>query len=144
MVGMSRRTRQVAGAIRDELVQITQRELNDPRISAVGMVTYSGIELSPDHRNATVYVSFMGEAKSSPKVKEALAALAHAGGFFRSALHKRLSMKVIPHLRFVYDPMFDRAATINVALREAADVEAQAAATKSAASGSETESGDDE
>ena len=127
---MSRRSRQVASAIRDELVLITQRELSDPRIRAVGMITFSNVEIAPDHKNANVYVSFMGQPKNSPLVKDALKALESASGLFHRILLKRLQMKAVPKLRFVYDDLFDRAATINSALKEAADFEASASEEK--------------
>ena len=130
MQEMSRRTRQLASLIRDELVQIAQRELNDPRIAKVGMLTFSGIEISPDHRNAMVYMSFMGQEEKSPAVQDALAALASASGFFHRQLLKRLQVKAVPKLQFRFDSMFDKAATINVALKEAAEVEKEAAEEK--------------
>lgn len=124
MQEMSRRTRQVANAVRDELVQMIHRDLNDPRIQKVGMITVSGIKLSPDHKNATVYVSFMGKPEKSPEVKNALAALQSATGFFHRALLKRLQVKAVPKLIFRFDSVFDNAATIHIALTEAAEKEA--------------------
>lgn len=97
---MSRRSRQLASAIRDELVQITQRELNDPRLKAVGMITFSGVELSSDHKNANVFVSSMGQPKDSPQVKAAFQALESAAGLYRRFLLKRLATKAVPQLRF--------------------------------------------
>lgn len=141
---MSRRSRQVASAIRDELVQITQRELNDPRLKAVGMITFSGVELSPDHKNANVFVSFMGQPKDSPQVKAALQALESAAGLFRRLLLKRLATKAVPQLRFRYDDLFDKAAEVGVALKSAADFEAALAAEKAAANPAKKSSDEEE
>ena len=110
---MSRRSRQVAAAIREELVIITQKELSDPRLERVGFITFSEVQISPDHRNATVFVSFMGKDENSQEVKDALAALQNASQYFHRQLVKRLRMKSHPHLRFKYDRGFDRAAQLS-------------------------------
>ena len=123
MQDMNRRTRQVANLIREELVDITRREIHDPRVTNVGMITFSSVDLSPDRRNATVYVSFMGQEADSETVKGALAALRSASGFYHRLLVKRLKMRNIPQLIFRYDQGFDRAAVIQSALKEAEDIE---------------------
>lgn len=126
----NRRSRQVANAIRDELVSIARKDISDPRLEKVGMITFSGVELADDYRNATVWVSFMGKTKDSPEVKNALEALQSASKFIHRLLIKRIPMKVHPHLSFKYDPAFDRAAVIGEALAEAAEVEKNAALEK--------------
>lgn len=126
----NRRSRQVANAIRDELVTIARKDISDPRLENVGMITFSGVELADDYRNATVWVSFMGKTKDSPEVKDALIALQSASKFIHRLLIKRIPMKVHPHLSFKYDPAFDRAAVIGEALAEAAQVEKDAALEK--------------
>lgn len=128
MQEMSRRSRQVADAIRDELVIIAQRDISDPRLTKVGMVTFSGVVLSADHKNATVYVSFMGKEEDSPEVQDAIRALQSASGFIHRLLLKRLKMKAHPRLFFKFDRMFDRAAVVHTALHEAADKEKRAKA----------------
>lgn len=127
MQEMSRRTRQVASAIREEIVKITSREISDPRLEKVGMLTICGVELSPDHRNAMVFVSFMGKEEKSQEVQDAMKALQHAAAYMHRLLVKRIPMKVHPHLSFKYDRMFDRAAVISEALHEAADKEQETA-----------------
>lgn len=126
----NRRSRQVANAIRDELVTIARKDISDPRLERVGMITFSGVELADDYRNATVWVSFMGKSKDSPEVTDALEALQSASKFIHRLLIKRIPMKVHPHLSFKFDPAFDRAATIGEALNSAAEVEKQAALEK--------------
>ncbi len=127
MQEVSRRTKQVANAIRAELVSIAQREISDPRLERVGMVTFSEVVLSTDHKNATVYVSFMGKEEKSQEVQDALKALQSAAGFIHRLLLKRIAMKSHPKLYFKFDTAFDRAAVVQEALNEAAEVERQAA-----------------
>lgn len=126
----NRRSRQVANAIREELVTIARSDISDPRLERVGMITFSGVELADDYRNATVWVSFMGKTKDSKEVQEALEALQSASKFIHRLLIKRIPMKVHPHLSFKYDPAFDRAAVIGEALESAAQVEKNAALEK--------------
>lgn len=123
MQEMSRRTRQMSNAIRDELVKMISREISDPRVERVGMITVSGIKLSPDHKNAMVFVSFMGKDEKSTEVQEALQALESASGYFHRLLLKRLRTKNVPQLSFRFDSLFDRAATVQTALKEAAEKE---------------------
>lgn len=131
MQEISRRHRQVANAIREELVTILRKDISDPRLDAAGMITISGVEVHEDMRNATVWVSFMGKAENAKEVKEALAALKSAGAFIHRLLIKRISMKVHPRLLFRFDNMFDRAAVISTALHEAEAVEKETARVRS-------------
>jgi ribosome-binding factor A len=73
-------------------------ELKDPRI---GFVTVTGVETSPDLRQARVFVSVLGSAK---KRKLSLEGLAAAHGVLQSRLARELRMKRTPTLAFEYDP----------------------------------------
>jgi ribosome-binding factor A len=117
----------VANGIREELVTIMRKDISDPRLEAAGMITVSGVELTEDMRNATVWVSFMGKAADAPEVKGAIEALRSAEKFIHRLLIKRISMKVHPRLSFKFDPIFDRAATVSGALGEAAELEKETA-----------------
>ena len=123
----SRRHRQVASAIREELVTIARKDISDPRLERVGMITFSGVDLTPDLRNATVWVAFMGKQEGDADVQEALKALQSSAQFIHRLLIKRIPMKIHPLLSFKFDKGFDRAATVNMALHEAADVEKETA-----------------
>jgi ribosome-binding factor A len=81
-------------------------EVEDPKI---GFVTVTEAKLTPDLRNAKVYVSVLG---TEDEVKESMAALKHAAGFIRHQLGAVLRMKRTPELHFVYDDTDMRAARI--------------------------------
>lgn len=119
----NRRHRQVANAIREEIVTIIRNDISDPRLEKAGMITVSGLELTQDLRNATVFVSFMGKSEKEKATKEAMKALESAAGFIHRLLIKRIPMKMHPRVHFKFDDMFDRAAVINKALGEAAELE---------------------
>jgi len=55
---------------------------------------------------ADIYVSTVeGVARSS----EVLSGLEHAQGFIRKELAQRISLRTFPHLRFHWDPTFEKA-----------------------------------
>jgi ribosome-binding factor A len=73
-------------------------DLQDPRL---GIVTVTGVSVSPDLHDAKVFVSVYGGEK---KRKASLAALESARGIVQARLARELQMKRTPHLAFEYDP----------------------------------------
>ena len=126
----NRRHRQIANAIRDELVTIVRKDLSDPAVEKVGFITFSGVELSEDLRNGTVWCAFMGRDEGLREVRDALDALNHSAKFIHRLLIKRIPMKVHPMLTFKYDRGFDRAAVVGKALSDAAEVEKETERTR--------------
>jgi ribosome-binding factor A len=72
-------------------------ELKDPRI---GMVTVTGVVVTPDLNEATVYVSVLGSEK---KRLATLAGLESAHGVLQARINRQLSLRRTPTLRFSYD-----------------------------------------
>jgi ribosome-binding factor A len=77
-------------------------ELKDPRI---GFVTVTGVETSPDLRQARVFVSVLG---SERKRETSLAGLKAAHGVLQARIARELRMKRTPQLSFEYDPTVER------------------------------------
>jgi ribosome-binding factor A len=73
-------------------------ELKDPRI---GLVTVTSVSVSTDLREATVYVSVLGNEK---KRTATLAGLGSAHAVVQARLARELRLKRTPHLTFEYDP----------------------------------------
>ena len=94
---MTERMRRVNEAIRETLAEALG-ELKDPRI---GFVTVTGVETSPDLRQARVYVSVLGNERKREKT---LAGLASAHGVLQAKLATELRMKRTPQLAFEFDP----------------------------------------
>lgn len=84
-------------AIKEAVSQIIQFELKDPRI---GLVTVTSVNISPDLRQARIFLSILG---SSEEQRESLAGLDSARGFIRSELGKRVRMKFTPQIEFEID-----------------------------------------
>ena len=95
------RQQKVGDQIQRELSEIMRRELRDPR---VGMVTLTGVDMSPDCAHATVFYTCL-DAAHAP---EAGAGLRHAAGFLRTQLGRRIKLYVTPELRFAYDESVER------------------------------------
>jgi ribosome-binding factor A len=96
-----------------ELARILREELRDPR---VGFVTLTGVEVSPDLRHATVYVSVLGD-DLAPTLK----ALGHAVPFLRRELARSAGLKHTPSLRFMEDRSIRGAQRIEDLLGEIAE-----------------------
>jgi ribosome-binding factor A len=94
---MSRRTEQVAEAIKEEVSKLIQRELRDPRL---GFVTVTRVEVSPDLKYAKIFFSVMGDDTVKA---ETLKVLRHAGGFLRHELSHILTLRYTPQLTFEFD-----------------------------------------
>ena len=77
-------------------------ELKDPRI---GMVTVTGVVVTPDLGEATVYVSVLGNEK---RRRATLTGLESARGVLQARINRELSLRKTPTLRFAYDESVER------------------------------------
>ena len=71
------RVRKVEEFIKQEVGNILLKELKDPRL---GFVTVTGVHVTGDLREATIYVSLFGDENSK---KESLLVLDKSKGFIR-------------------------------------------------------------
>jgi ribosome-binding factor A len=91
------RLRRVADQIQRELSGLLRSELKDPR---VGLITITGVEVSPDLAHAKVFFTTLGDAQSLLRTEEGLK---RAAGFLRAQLGGRLKLRITPELHFRYD-----------------------------------------
>jgi len=87
------------------------RELKDPRI---GMVTITGVDVTPDYAHATVRFSLLVGDK-----QECQTALNEAAGFVRNGLFKRLQIHTVPTLHFQFDRTTERALELSALISRA-------------------------
>ena len=106
-----RRTARVADLVKQEVSQIIQHEMKDPRI---GFVTVTSVEVSVDLRHARVYFSVLGSQEDQ---KASLEALERAKGYIRTQLGRKIKLRHIPELFFRYDESFDYAQRISNVMR---------------------------
>ncbi len=96
------RIERVADRIWQELSVMLQQDVADPRVR---WVTLAGVEVSRDFAYAKVYFTVLDETKAA----DAALGLKSAAGFLRSLLSKKLDLRTVPQLRFVFDDTTIRA-----------------------------------
>lgn len=105
----SQRQLRVGEEVRHVLAGVFQRgELHDPELDGVS-ITVSEVSVSPDLRNATVFVMPLGGAHAD----DVLAGLKRAAPFLRTVLAKQMTLRTVPRMRFIIDTAFETASRIN-------------------------------
>ena len=102
---MTHRIERVNDLIRQEISELLQRQVKDPRLG--NFVAITEVSTSADLRYAKIFVSSIC---SETEKKETLSVLAAASGFFRRELAKRLRLRNIPELSFRWDDSIERGA----------------------------------
>ena len=100
---MAHRIERVNSIIRQEISELLQRQVKDPRLG--NLVAVTNVSTSPDLRHAKIFVSRIG---SEEEKQETLSVLAAASGFFRNELAKRLRLRHIPELNFQWDDSIEQ------------------------------------
>ena len=90
---MARVNEVVLEALANEL-----ERLSDPRL---GFVTLTGVNVTADLREATVYYSVLGPSEQHEATSQALRS---AGSHLRTVLGRQVRMKYVPRLSFREDP----------------------------------------
>ncbi len=105
---MSRRTSRVSELLREEISDLVQRDLKDPRLEGA-LLSITEVEVSGDLRVAAVFVSHLGTAEERD---DALAGLQSAAPYLERELRRRLRMRRTPSLTFRFDPSIERGARL--------------------------------
>jgi ribosome-binding factor A len=111
------RQKKVAAQIQRITATVLQREVSDPRVD--GLVTVTKVEISPDLREAKVFLSVLGGKKTPQTVIEGIKA---AGRHIQGAVAKDLAMRFAPRLTYVLDETLKKQAEI---LKKIGDVMAE-------------------
>lgn len=97
---MTRRTDRLGSVIKEEITQLLMKgRLKDPRIHE--MTTITGVRVTRDLSIATIYFSVLGEEADIEATGQGLEA---ASGFIQRHLARHMRIRVIPRVRFEYDP----------------------------------------
>ena len=105
------RTARVNEVVLETLAEELER-LSDPRL---GFVTLTGVEISPDLRQATVYYSVLGPAEQHEVTSKALRS---AGSHLRAVLGHQVRLKYLPRLSFREDPAITTGQRVEDIIRE--------------------------
>ena len=89
---MSQRTDRLDSQIRQELMDLIQREMKDPRL---GFATITRVQTARDLGHARVWVSVLGSDAEREKTMQALKV---ATPWLRRKLGERLSLRHVPEL----------------------------------------------
>ncbi|MEN3185488.1 MAG: 30S ribosome-binding factor RbfA [Atribacterota bacterium] len=96
------RPKRVAELIKREVSQILLSRVEDPRIKRF---TITRVEVSPDIRQAKIFVSFEEGEEREEKIK----ILQKATGFVKAELAQRIRIRFMPEILFVADNIFEKA-----------------------------------
>ncbi len=99
---MSVRTEKVASLVKEEVSRIFQRNFG---MQEYGFMTVTEVRMSPDLKNAKIYVSIFGDAARKEK---SLAMLEDQKSFVRSELGHSIRLKFTPAIAFYLDDTLDR------------------------------------
>lgn len=108
------RTQRVGDSLQQELAQLIQRELRDPRLQ---MVSVTGVEVSRDLSHAKAFFTQLGIDNAQDAVETA-EVLNHAAGFLRSEIARSATMRTVPRLHFRFDESVGRGRDMETLLRE--------------------------
>lgn len=105
----SQRQLRVGEEIRHALASLLMRgDVPWPSGFVAPVVTVTEVKISPDLKNATVYVMPLG----GDRVIETVRLMNEGVGFFRHAVGQAVTLRHVPKLRFVPDESFDAAQRI--------------------------------
>jgi ribosome-binding factor A len=102
------RALRVGQEIQRMLAELLRSEVKDPRIRA--LVTITSLDVSPDLRQAKVFVTLMGEDGAG---EGTIDALNRCAPFLRSLLSGRMRLRSVPALNFVFDASVGRGARLS-------------------------------
>jgi ribosome-binding factor A len=108
----SQRQLRVGELIRHAVAELMARgEIMDDEVSRL-MITVPEVRVSPDLRNATVYITPLGGGDH----KVAEKAMARHARFIRGQVAHKINLRFAPELTFRYDDRFDESAHIDALL----------------------------
>lgn len=91
------RMKRINEACKEALGEILQEKVKDPRM---GFATVTRVEVTPDLRQAKVWVSVMGDEEEA---SETIKVLEKASGFLRHELGSRVRIRYTPELKIIRD-----------------------------------------
>jgi ribosome-binding factor A len=109
---MSFRNKRVAEVIKEAVAKILLQELQDPNFR---FVTVTQAKISPDLKNATIYLSILG---NEDEQNRALEHLNRATGRIRHLLGKQVTLRYLPELTFAIDTILKEEEKIGEILNE--------------------------
>ncbi len=95
---MSSRIEKVQDLLHKEIAKVIIKDLDNPLLSS--LVTISGVKISKDLRYSEIYFTSLDDNKLIEKE------LNNASSYIRNILSKKIHLKRLPILKFIYDESF--------------------------------------
>jgi ribosome-binding factor A len=124
---MAWRPARVGELLKAEISELLREEAKDPRL--VGLFSITQVDVSPDLKNARVYVSVLGTDDEKAQLFEGLA---HVAPFLQHELRGRLRLRTTPALDFRLDDRIEEGDRITRLLNEVAPPEPKRRRTRDA------------
>ena len=105
------RSERVAELLTEVIAEVLREEIRDPRVSAVTIIA---AKVTRDLRQARIYFTISGSGNK----ETVLAGLRSALGFIRLKIGKRLNLRYVPTIEFLYDESVDQAERIDKLLKQ--------------------------
>ena len=96
------RPARVGDQVRQELAELIAREVQDP---GIGFLTITRVKLTPDLQQARVFYTTIGDDRQRTETSKALR---RATPFLRRQVGRRLRLKHVPELQFLYDESIEQ------------------------------------
>lgn len=104
------RSHRVAEQMQRELADLLMFEIKDPRVK---MVTITAVEVTGDMAHAKIFYS---ASQASDSLQQGLE---KSAGFLRTQIAKRMLLRTVPQLHFVYDASIDNGMMMSKLIDEA-------------------------
>lgn len=98
--------------LRSEISQLLAREVHDP---GIGFITLLHVRVTPDLQHARVHYTTLGDDRAR---RATAGALVRAAPFLRRQIGRRLKLRRVPELEFVFDDSVERQDRIERLLQE--------------------------
>ncbi len=92
------RDKKTGSILKQEISQIIQNEIKDPRVT--GLISVTDVIVTKDLRSANVYISVLGDEQA---FKNCIIGIKNAIGFIKRRLGENLRMKYVPDIRIKED-----------------------------------------
>lgn len=107
----NQRNERVNAQFKEEIADLL-RKVKDPR---VGFVSVTEVDVTPDLKQARIYISVLGDEAQK---RSTLEGLKSASGFVKSELAKRVRLRLMPEFEWRYDTSLAHGARINELLHQ--------------------------
>jgi ribosome-binding factor A len=110
------RTRRVEEQLRRDLAELIRHEIKEPDL---GMISITEIKVSRDLAHAQIYTTILQD--DADTIEYSMQTLHNYAGKLRSMLGKRMRIRRVPELIFIYDNLIQRGTALNQVIEKAVD-----------------------